>query len=163
MNLEWFQTNHVGFSCSYGGKELLRMMLAYKEPKLGSRIPMVEINYYVVGFQWTKVRFIDSHVGKELLQCWVPINLNYGKALIHCRVPMNPNWVLRFPCWKEATMVLGSNEPKLGYWIPIVGKNKSGYCATMYGSWQKLNFKWTLWIGSWIPVVGIKYYIVRFQ
>jgi len=59
------------------------MMLGYNEPKL---------------FQWAKVGFIDSHVGKELLQCWVPMNLNYGKALLHCQVPMNPNWVLRFPC-----------------------------------------------------------------
>jgi len=39
------QTNHVGFSYSHGGKELLRMMLGYNEPKLGSWIPMAEINY----------------------------------------------------------------------------------------------------------------------
>ena len=55
-------------------------------------------HYYIVGFQWTQIGFLDSHA-----------------------------------CWEEATMVLGSNEPKWGYWIPMVGKNKNGYCA--YNVW----------------------------
>ena len=50
---------------------------------------------------------IDSHGGKEVIQCWVP---------------MNPSWVLGFPWWEGTVTMSGSNEPKLGSRIPMVGR-----------------------------------------
>ena len=39
---------------------------------------------------------------------------------------MNPSWVFGFPWWEGIITVSGSNEPKLGSGIPMVGRNYYG-------------------------------------